>query len=231
MIDLSSATCHNAADLIEGTELTVETVATDNGVTRPPTSSAFTTGPRVASGGAYPVSIKQTFVDRPTSSLTTYKDAIDGNVLTYGLASSDSATGFTFVSTLQPPSAAPIVLQPGQVYSSTYEQKSTNTLGTGSTEQTATIQYEVTYVGREAYAGPLGSFDTCKFSSKTTTTTAAAPLAPSVTFTAAIEIWVAAEGPYRGQLLKSRTPPQNDSLSESTTVATKMTYSPAAGPR
>ena len=229
--DLSSANCHNAADLIEGTTLTVETVATDDGVARPPNSYTFTTGPRVAFGGANPVSVRQTFSGIPTASRTTYKDAIDGYALTYGLASTDSATGFTFVSTLQPPSVVPMDLQPGQLYSSTYQQKSINTSSTGITEQAASIKYELTYVGREVYAGPLGSFDTCKFSSKTTTTTAATPVAPSVTFTAVIESWIAAEGPYRGQLLKSRTPPQNDSPSETTTVATKMTYSPATAPR
>ena len=102
-------------------------------------------------------------------------------------------------------------MQPGQVARGTY--KLTRTVVARANNQTvsysADVTRELTYQGRETFRSAVGTYDACKFTQKQVTASQ-----DGVT-TANITIYVAAEGPYRGQQLKVDT-----------SEATRMAYAP-----
>jgi len=160
-----------------------------------------------------------------------YKDLVGGNILLYGKSTTYTQTidpdfaatlppGFPtdkliLVSqTYEPPFSFPVDMKPGQVAS----QKSTVTktkVVDGRTDPATSFPAtgELTYAGREKLETPLGTFDTCKLSLKITVG------ASAISTDATREFWLAAEGPYRGQLLKGGD-------TKSSWLVKKMTYSP-----
>ena len=160
-----------------------------------------------------------------------YKDFVGGNILLYGKSTAYKQTidpefvatlpaGFpkdqatTFSQTFEPPFSFPVDMKPGHVVS----QKSSitkNVTFNGRSESATSVPAtgELTYHGREKLETPLGTFDTCKLTLKITV--GASVISRDTTQ----ELWLAAEGPYRGQLLKG-------SDAKSSRLVTKMTYSP-----
>lgn len=233
----NSAPCFNEADFREGT--TVEFEGAKPGAGAEPASfhrKSVTEG-REVFGGANPIAfnVESQTVRIMRATQTTvkkeYKDLVGGNILLYGKSTAYTQTidpelvaslpvGFprdqatTFSQTFEPPFSFPVDMKPGQVVS----QKSSVTKSTvfnGRSESATSIPAtgELTYQGREKLETPLGTFDTCKLSLKITV--GASVISKDTTQ----ELWLAAEGPYRGQLLKG-------SDAKSTKLVTKMTYSP-----
>jgi hypothetical protein len=192
---------------------------------------------REAFGGANPVAfnVASETVNYPYVQQSTvkkeYKDLVNGSVLLYGKSTtyksktewppgtpapsdfrSENASYDSQVYT--PPFSFPIDMKPGQVAS---QQSSVTKTSTFNSYSYPTISLpasaELTYHGREKLETPMGTFDTCKLSLKITV--GASPISKEATK----EFWLAAEGPYRGQLLKGVDP-------KSPMVVTKMTYSP-----
>ncbi|KQM80462.1 hypothetical protein ASE76_04890 [Xylophilus sp. Leaf220] len=166
-----------------------------------------TTGERRAFNGGNPVQFNMV-----TSTLTTpvakYRDLVNGNLLEYGLVS--PLLGQTNVAEWIPPISDPVDMQPGQVARTTYQSRVTVIPNAGqNVVQLADVQREFTYQGRETFRSAVGTFNACKFSVKQVTSSS------GTVVTTNIDIYVAAEGPYRGQQLKVDT-----------SEATQMAYSP-----
>ena len=82
----------------------------------------------------------------------------------------------------------------------------------------------LTYNGRETLQTVLGTFKTCKFTEATVTTMVLFEGAAPTTGTTTTQSWVAAEGPYLGQTLRSIS--NGSSGPEETTDLISMTYTP-----
>ncbi len=234
----SSAPCFNEADFREGTLLDFEAVVPG----KDPETDSFrrksVTEGREAFAGATPVAFN---VGTEVSSYPAfeqrivkkeYKDLVGGNLFLYGKSTSYHSkiddkfaddmklpaivpreyTGYAS-QVFEPPFSFPIDMKPGQVVSKESSVTKTET-SNGSVVSTRTLpaKGELSYSGREKLETPLGTFSTCKFTLKLTLGSLVGPSATK-------EFWLAAEGPYRGQLLKGVDP-------KSPMVATKMTYSP-----
>jgi hypothetical protein len=234
----SSAPCFNEADFREGTLLEFEAVAPG----KDPAADSFrrksVTEGREAFAGATPVafnvgtevSASPAFEQRIVKK--EYKDLVGGNLFLYGKSTSyHSKIDDKFADDMklpaivpreyrgyasqvfEPPFSFPIDMKPGQVVSKESSVTKTET-SNGSVVSTRTLpaKGKLSYSGREKLETPLGTFSTCKFTLKLTLGSLVGPSATK-------EFWLAAEGPYRGQLLKGVDP-------KSPMVATKMTYSP-----
>ncbi|MET3184183.1 UNVERIFIED_ORG: hypothetical protein ABIC43_007379 [Variovorax guangxiensis] len=187
---------------------------------------------RESFAGAKPIAfnVGSELIDVPQLQQSTvkkeYKDLVSGNVYLYGKSTtqklkitppqpaSPSERIFFSSQSYAPPLSFPVEMKPGQVARQQISYTKTSTVD-GRVDWTNSVPAtgELTYHGREKLESPLGSFNTCKFSLKITVGSGA--LAQVMTS----ELWQAAEGPYRGQVLKGIDP-------QSSMVATKMTYSP-----
>lgn len=231
------APCFNEADFREGTLLEFEAAKPGSDPATASFQRKSVTEGREAFGGANPVAFN---VDSQTVSAPQYqrsmnkkeyKDLVNGSILLYGKASTEKTTitplpgapfpadfpleqVFSVSQVYTPPFSFPIDMKPGQVASQQSSVKKT-TIFNGRSDPTISLPAtgELTYHGREKLETPMGTFDTCKLSLKITV--GASPISKEATK----EFWLAAEGPYRGQLLKGVDP-------KSPMVVTKMTYSP-----
>jgi hypothetical protein len=233
----SSAPCFNEADFREGTVVDIHAVKTETS----PASSSFrrlsVTGGREAFAGANPIafSVESVKVKLPQSQQTTihkeHKDLVDGNVLLYGKSKTTKHTLDPKLAPLlapgtemetvvydsqvfSPPFAFPVDMKAGQVVSQGSSiTKTTIVNGRGNPSTSLPATGELTYHGREQLETPLGTFNTCKFTSKITIG------ASMITKNSTNVFWVASDGPYRGQMLKGTDP-------KAPMLVTQMTYSP-----
>lgn len=218
----SSAPCTNEADFHAGTVRDYEERTTISGQSPTVNHTVETVGERKSFAGATPVTVKVQPHDtagNPSPAAENYHDLVNGDVISYG-SIAQVATQIITV-TFDPPVAGPVDMQPGQVASGSYKIKTVaaSTVDGSKIESEYPVSRDLTYVGREALQTAMGAFDACKFTNKQTTGTGAAA------FVTIFTTWVAAEGPYRGQLLKIHTRPE-DSRPEFTTERIKMTYTP-----
>jgi hypothetical protein len=234
----NSAPCFNEADFREGTTVEFEAAKVGADAASDPFQRKSVTEKREAFAGANPISanVESSTVRIMRALQSTvkkeYKDLVGGNILLYGKSTTYTQTvdpefaatfppGFPAMDKLifvsqayEPPFTFPVDMKPGQVAS----QKSTVTktkVVDGRSDPATSIAAtgELTYVGREKLETPVGTFDTCKLSLKITVG------ASVISTDATREFWLAAEGPYQGQLLKGGD-------TKSSWLVTKMTYSP-----
>ena len=167
-----------------------------------------TTGDRASFAGASPVQFVKVTALVP-GGVRDYRDLVNGSILYYGTTAPLGNQTNTDVYT--PPVSDPVDMQPGQVARGTY--KLSRTVVVNANNQTFTLPVDVTreltYQGRETYRSAVGTFSACKFTQKQVSSSADGVV------TTTIDIYVAAEGPYRGQQLKVDT-----------SEATQMAYSP-----
>ena len=233
----NSAPCFNEADFREGTMVEFEAAKLGSDTASEPFHRKSVTEGREAFAGANPISVNvESSTVRIMRALQStvkkeYKDLVGANILLYGKSTTYKQTidpevassfgaGFPldkviFVSQIyEPPFSFPVDMKPGQVASQKSSITKTTVIDDRSDSATSIpATGELTYVGREKLETPLGTFDTCKLSLKITVG------ASVITKDATREFWLAAEGPYRGQLLKGGD-------TKSSTLVTKMTYSP-----
>ncbi|MFH0130508.1 hypothetical protein ACGLHS_09865 [Variovorax sp. VaC1] len=212
-----SSACTNAADYDEGTQLTYDLQMTTPNQPTTSTHNSVTTGKRQPFAGATPVTFEQTLFDANNTPFTTlpyYRDLVGGNVIRYGDTTGSGSTQVDSVFT--PPPSTPVAMQPGQTVNVAYRADAVS----GNATIKVNVTEALTYQAQETLATPVGTFNTCRFLLVTTTGT---NNAPGVTVT--VTSWIAAEGPYRGQRLKSFVAP-TDKVPESTSVVTQMTYTP-----
>lgn len=212
----SASACVNEADFNAGTVLDYDLRSTPTGGNPTTGRLVVTTGAREAFAGANPVAMNQTTYSGSNALpvATIFKDLIDGNVVRYGQR---SGTGNSTVTTTEAPAVSiPLEMQPGQTIKLTRRSTSVSSASTSAVDVTE----DLTYVGRETLQSPVGTFSTCRFSSVTTTT----PDQGSAFVTSATT-WIAAEGPYRGQMLKTYVPAEGNRV-ETTSEVTRMTYTP-----
>lgn len=233
----NSAPCFNEADFREGTTVEFEGAKPGAGNESASFYRRSVTEGREVFAGANPIAVnvgsETVHVMRTQRSTVKkeYKDLVGGSILLYGKSSTYRQTidpdfaatlppGFLkdlVVSTSQvfePPFSFPVDMKPGQVVNQKSSITKSSTVN-GRSESSTSIPAtgELIYHGREKLETPLGTFDTCKLSLKITVG------ASVITKDATQELWLAAEGPYRGQLLKG-------SDAKSSKLVTKMTYSP-----
>lgn len=212
----SASACVNEADFNPGTVLDYDLRSTPTGGNPTTGRLVVTTGPREAFAGANPVAFGQTMYNGANALpvATIFKDLIDGNVVRYGQR---TGTGSSTVTTTEAPAVTiPRAMQPGQTVKLTRRSTSVSSASTTSLNVTE----DLTYIGRETLQSPVGTFSTCRFASVITTT----PDQGSAFVTSATT-WIAAEGPYRGQMLKTYVPTEGNRV-ETTSEVTRMTYTP-----
>lgn len=212
-----SSACTNEADFNAGTQLSYDLQQTSPGQPTATTHHSVTTGKRQSFAGATPVAFEQTFYDarkKPFSTATIFRDLAGGKMVRYGEAHGSGGTRTT--STHAPAPAIPVTMQPDQTVTSAYRME---TVSPGA-KMAMDVSETLTYQGREKLSTALGTFDTCRFVLASTTAMGKAPdIAVNVTS------WIAAEGPFRGQRLKSFVP-ATGGRPESTSVVTQMSYAP-----
>ncbi|WPG36570.1 hypothetical protein [Variovorax sp. EBFNA2] len=233
----SSGPCFNEADFREGTVVEFEAAKPGTDPATPSFRRKAVIEAREAFGGANPIAVNvgsETFKSPQFQQSTVkkeYKDLVNGSFLLYGKSTTYKNTidpsmassvppGFplenisTVSQTFTPPFAFPVNMAPGQVVSQQSTAAKTSVLnGQSGTTVSLPASGELTYHGREQLETPLGTFNTCKLSLKITV--GAAGISKDITR----EFWLAAEGPYRGQLLKGGD-------TKTSMVVTKMTYVP-----
>jgi hypothetical protein len=219
--ETSSAPCTNEADFHAGTVRDYEDRTTISGQSPGVNRTIETTGERKSFAGANPVAVRvepHDTANNPSTVAENYYDLVNGTVISYG-STAQVATQVITV-TFEPPVAGPVDMQPGQVASGSYKIKyvAVSTADGSKVEREDPVSRDLTYLGREALQTEMGAFNTCRFTNKQTTGTGDASSVATIT------TWVAAEGPYRGQLLKIHT--RWDSKPEQTTERIKMTYTP-----
>lgn len=212
-----SSACTNEADFNAGTQLTYDLQQTSPGQPAGTTQHGVTTRKRQAFAGATPVAFEQTFYDagkKPFATATIFRDVVGGKMVRYGDTHGSGGTRVT--STYAPAPAIPVAMQADQTVTVAYR---VGTVSAGG-KVTMDVTEALTYQGREKLSTALGTFDTCRFVLASTTAMGKAPeIKVNVTS------WVAAEGPFRGQRLKSFVA-ATDGRPESTSVVTQMSYVP-----
>lgn len=178
---------------------------------------------------------------RATELRKEYRDLVAGNVVIYGeFQSSESMVTYTSTAsdpsspsvafepnfgsnsrtrTFDPALTFPITMQPG----ATVTQRATrvddllyrfgNTTMKPASESISAL-FSLTYYGRERITTSLGTFDSCRFTLQTTIARATGSVQTTQ------DHWVAAEGPYRGQMLRLK---KNGAVWDVTT----LNYSPS----
>lgn len=187
--DQSSEACTNAADALPGTRLEVEHRTIEGGVTSL-SRQVETTGLRMPFADANPLTRRTQLTLENGATLppsVAYHDVVDGNKVGYG---GHPVEGQSMRIVYLPPLVTPVSMMPGQTITQEYDV----------VQQSATIPgvQQLVYVGRERIETPMGTFESCHFSSVGGGTAADLATLPRH------EFWVAAEGPFRGQHLKSR---------------------------
>ncbi|WP_369646040.1 hypothetical protein [Variovorax sp. V118] len=234
----TSGPCFNEADFREGTLVAFEAVKPGVNPATPSFSRKAVIEAREAFGGANPIAVNvgsENFSYPQFQQSTVkkeYKDLVNGSFLLYGKSTTYKSkidpsmapslpAGYaleqvnTVSQTFTPPFAFPVDMAPGQVVSQQSTAAKTSVLNGRSNGATVSLpaRGELTYHGREQLETPLGTFNTCKLSLKITVG------ASVIVKEATREFWLAAEGPYRGQLLKGGD-------SKSSMLVTKMIYLP-----
>jgi len=234
----NSAPCFNEADFHEGTTVEFETAKLGAGTSSALSHRKSVTEGREVFAGAKPIAVN---VGSETSEIMQglqtstvkkeYRDLVGGNILFYGKSTTTKWTidpklaatlpaglpkdqVYSDSQAFEPPLSFPVDMKPGQVVTQKLSITK-NSVFYGQSQPGLSIPAagELTYHGREKLETPLGTFDTCKISLKITV--GASVISKDTTH----ELWLAAEGPYRGQLLKG-------SDARSSKLVTKMTYSP-----
>ena len=233
----SSGPCFNEADFREGTLVEFEAATPGTAPATPSFRRKAVIEAREAFGGANPIAVNvgsEIFTYPAFEQRTVkkeFKDLVNGSFMLYGKSTTYTSTidptfvpsvpaGYPLkqVSTVSqiftPPFAFPIDMTPGQVVSQQSTVAKTSVLnGQSGTTVSLPASGELTYHGREQLDTPLGTFNTCKLSLKI------AVGVSGITKDITREFWLAAEGPYRGQLLKGGD-------SKTSMLVTKMTYAP-----
>lgn len=233
----SSGPCFNEADFREGTLVEFEAATPGTAPATPSFRRKAVIEAREAFGGANPIAVNvgsEIFTYPAFEQRTVkkeFKDLVNGSFMLYGKSTTYTSTidptfvpsvpaGYPLeqVSTVSqvftPPFAFPVDMTPGQVVSQQSTAAKTSVLnGQSGTTVSLPASGELTYHGREQLDTPLGTFNTCKLSLKIAVDVS------GITKDITREFWLAAEGPYRGQLLKGGD-------SKTSMVVTKMTYVP-----
>lgn len=192
----SSGACTNEADFQVGT--VVESESRDNATSITGRNKTETLD-REAFAGANPVaSLHTSYLDNSNNSqtylTTTFAEIKGDRLIRYGDRHGAGASLVT--STYNPPPSVPIDLQPGQTVSVSYKNKAVSA--------GATVEFDVseklTYNGRETIETALGTFNTCKFTNEISTESASMKQPKRVMI---VQNWFPAQGPYRGQSIKS----------------------------
>jgi len=216
-VTADSLDCTNEADFNPGTQLTYDMQQTSPGQPTSNTHHGVSTRKRQSFAGVTPVAFEQTFYDagrKPFATATIFRDLVDSKMVRYGETHGSGSTRVTSIHAPAP--AIPVAMQPDQTVTITYRME---TVSPGA-KVSMDITEALTYQGREKLSTALGTFDTCRFVLASTTTTGKSPdIRVNVTS------WIAAEGPFRGQRLKSFVPAE-DGRPESTSVVTQMSYAP-----
>ncbi|WP_460137510.1 hypothetical protein [Pseudomonas sp. S1_E04] len=192
----SSGACINEADFQAGTVVDYE--SRDNLSSLTSRSKTETLG-RKDFAGANPVaSLHTTFMNNsPVYLTTTFAQIKDGQLIRYG---DQHGAGASLTTTLyNPPPSTPLDLQPGQTVTVSYK----NQVASAGASLDFEVTEKLTYNGRETIKTPLGTFETCRFTNEISTgsTSGKQPKKP-----VKVQNWFAAEGPYRGQSIKSVSP-------------------------
>ena len=173
--------CVNNADFNEGTTLNA-TYASDPG-------SPMRLQWRIGAAGKFPTRNADgswgevNAVPREQTGATTWLAIVEGQLVSYGHMTTGAAAG-TYVES--PPRAIPLSMKVGDSISLKY------TLYNKATGLGEARSMTRTFVAMETLDTKLGSFEACRI--KTTETLAQGSSASTV--------WLATEGPYRGQVLK-----------------------------
>lgn len=215
----SSAACFNEADLHEGTTAVVELDVTAKDQTFKQRVTTVTRT-RESFADANPVRLLRTTFNYFNNSEGTdrqYIDFVDGKILRYGSRNGGEGADPALGTNTNVPTFAMPVMSPGQTLELNYVVKSVSGAN-GEIRNEQPISGTDTYVGRETLTTPMGSFSACKFSGITRVR--------QVDGTDLIQNqdnWIAADGPYRGQMLKLVTRIGED---VGTIIATQITYTP-----
>ena len=210
--DTSSAACTNESNFLAGT--VVEYESRDNLSSAVSRNKTETLGPEPFAGVNPIASLHTSYLNN--SSLfqtTTYAQIKDSRLIRYGDRHGAGASLVT--TTYNPPPSTPIDLQPGETFTVSYRGKA---VGTG-----VTVEFDVsekhTYEGRETIKTSLGTFNTCKFTNEISTKSASGN-DPKYLI---VQNWFPAQGPYRGQSIRSMTPAANGAPERISEVV-KMQY-------
>ncbi|MFP3496509.1 hypothetical protein SB759_19960 [Pseudomonas sp. SIMBA_059] len=192
----SSTGCTNEADFQAGTVVDYESRDNMSPVTS--RNKTETLGPEDFAGTQPVASLHTTFMNNsPMYLTTTFAQIKDGQLIRYG---DRHGAGASLTTTLyNPPPATPLDLQPGQTVTVNYKSQ---TVSSG-----AKVEFEVTekltYNGRETIKTPLGTFETCHFTNEISTGSISGNEPKRKVM---VQNWFPAEGPYRGQSIKSVSP-------------------------
>ncbi|RSZ34477.1 hypothetical protein EJO70_26985 [Variovorax sp. 553] len=145
-----------------------------------------------------------------------YMDYIDGKIVRYGVRNGGEDAGSLDYAYNDPPVVTP-TMSPGQTVDMNYTVKSVEGPN-GEIRNQQVITGTDTYVGRESLETPMGAINACKFSG-----VVRFRQVDGSDRTEYQDNWIAAEGPYRGQLLRfaARTGDTTTNF-----VTTKITYTP-----
>ena len=210
----SSAPCTNEADFQAGT--VVESESRDNTSAVTNRSKTETLGHEDFAGANPVASLHTTFISNsPVYLTTTFAQIKDGQLIRYG---DRHGAGPSLTTTLYtPPPTTPLDLQPGQTVTVSYK----NQVVSGTTTLEFGVSEKLTYHGRETIKTALGTFETCRFTNEISTgsTSGQQPTQKVV-----VQNWFAAEGPYRGQSIRSTSLSGTNGGQERLVEVVKMRY-------
>ncbi len=204
------------ADYNEGTVLVEEGIGRMQGQPDVTFTRTTTTGGRQDFAGARPVMfIPRSNVEQGDN--REFRDLANGNELFYGVVSDLSTQVTTLVN--DPPISTPIDMRPGQTVERNYTTRTTIVAkaDNSTTTVTSTVQERFTYTGLQTLQTAMGTFNVCKFNTDQVIVSAT-----SGTVQANYQLWVAADGPYRGRTIKTADSASNGV--PSTVEMTKITY-------
>jgi len=209
----SSAACINEADFQAGT--VVEYESRDNVSPVTSRNKTETLGREDFAGTSPVASLHTTFMNNsPMYLTTTFAQIKDGQLIRYG---DRHGAGASLTTTLyNPPPATPVDLQPGQTVTVSYKSQ----VVSSGVKLEFEVTEKLTYNGRETIKTPLGTFETCRFTNEISTGPASAKEPKQKVM---VQNWFAAEGPYRGQSIKSVSPSGKDGQDRVVEVV-KMRY-------
>ncbi|RIX78650.1 hypothetical protein D3H34_16525 [Acidovorax cavernicola] len=146
-----------------------------------------------------------------------YLDLVDGKVIRYGSRNGGDGSDPKLGYTLNQPAVERPAMAPGETINENYVIVGISGEN-GEIRNEQAVSGTTTYVGREALETPIGTTNACKFS-----TVARVRQVDGSDLTTLQDNWIAADGPYRGQMLKMVT---REGGAVGTLVATQITYTP-----
>ncbi len=220
--DNTSAACFNEADLHEGTTLVAEQELSSSASSGDVFKQRLTTitHGREAFAGVNPVRQVRTQFFYATNTEGTdrqYLDVVDGKVIRYGSRNGGDGSDPKLGYTLNQPAVARPTMAPGETINESYVIVGISGEN-GEIRNERPVSGTTTYVGCEALETPMGTTNTCKFSS-----VARIRQLDGSDLTQLQDNWIAADGPYRGQMLKMVT---REGETVGTLVVTQITYTP-----